>query len=437
MLKQHGGNSRFVWNKLLEYANITKKNTGKYPSQSLLQKQIIQLKKANDFISISYSQPIQINAMRLSDAFTRTFSPETVSLRNQKVARAHAIKDEEKRVKVLNKALNFGFPKFKSRNKSNDSLFYPQNFIVKKSRIYFPKLGWISYIKHREIEGSPKNITITRGGSQYYVSIMCELEIKEKSKPDLDKANIVGIDVGLDFFAVLSDGSEIKNPRTIKKYLKKLRRENRRLARKEIRDTGRKTFYGKEIKESSKNRDKQVIKVQNLHKRIRNIRKDFLHQTSHLIITTYDGVITETLNIAGMLRQNKKNKQNGRSMNRSISDVSWFEFIRQLEYKSIWNSKYFCKIDQYFPSTQKCSKCGNLAHLKLEDRIYLCPICGAVMGRDANASVNIKNEGMRILNNTVNTLATQRGINACGSDAIASGVKQEKRRFRHRISVAA
>jgi putative transposase len=431
MLKQHGGNSRFVWNKLLEYANATKKETGKYPNQFLLQKQILQLKKANDFISISHSQPIQINAMRLADTFARTFSPETIGLRNKKAARANAIKDEEKKVKALEKALNFGFPKFKSRNKSNDSLFYPQNFIIKKSRIHFPKLGWISYIKHRDIEGEPKSITITRDGNQYYVSVMCELKIKEKIKPDLDKANIAGIDVGLDVFAVLSDGGEIKNPRTLKRHLKKLIRENRRLARKDLKDTGKKTFYGKEIKESSKNRDKQIIKVQNLHRKIRNIRKDFLHKTSHHIITTYDGVITETLDILGML------KKSSRAMNRSILDVSWYEFIRQLEYKSSWNSKYFCKIDQYFPSTQKCSKCGSLAHLKLEDRVYSCPVCGAVMGRDANASVNIKNEGMRILRNPVNTLATQRGINACGSDAIASGVKQEKRRFRHRISVAA
>jgi putative transposase len=257
---------------------------------------------------------------------------------------------------------------------------------------------------------------------------MCELEIKEKAKPELDKANIAGIDVGLDVFAVLSDGAEIKNPRTLKRYLKKLRRENRRLARKELKDTGRKTLYGKEIKDSSKNRDKQIIKVQNVHRKIRNIRKDFLHQTSHHIITTYDGVITETLDILGML------KQNGRAMNRSISDVSWYEFIRQLEYKSICNSKYFCKIDQYFPSTQKCSRCGSLAHLELKDRVYTCPVCGLVMGRDFNSSINIKNEGMRIL---INTLATQRGINACGSDAVASGVKQEKRRFRHRISVVA
>ena len=117
MLKQHGGNSRFVWNKLLEYSNNAKKVTNKFPTQSQFQKRIIELKSENEFVKISHSQPIQVNAMRLSKTFSDAFKPETVSERNKKIAIANQIQDEEKKTKALSKALNFGFSKFKCKAK--------------------------------------------------------------------------------------------------------------------------------------------------------------------------------------------------------------------------------------------------------------------------------------------------------------------------------
>ena len=113
-------------------------------------------------------------------------------------------------------------------------------------------------------------------------------------------------------------------------------------------------------------------------------------------------------------------------MNRSMSDASWFEFARQLQYKSGWKSKYFCKVDRYFPSTQICSRCGNKQDMKLEDRVYLCsnPNCKAVSGRDPNSSIVLKNEGIRILKE-LNTVATT-GIKVCGPTALAGGTKQKK-----------
>jgi len=245
MLNQHGGNSRFVWNKLLEYSNTIKKNTDKYPTQSQLQKYIIQLKSENDFIKISHSQPIQINALRLSRTYSRALKPETISERNKKIAKANQIKEEDKKNHALVKALNFGFPKFKSKAQAHDSIFYPQNFIIKRSRINFPKLGWINYIKHREIEGNPKFVTIIQDGNQYFVSITSEIEIKDNPKVNMDKANIVGIDVGLKHFAVLSDGTTIQNPRTLKKNLRKIKRESRWLQRKELKETEKKTHLVK------------------------------------------------------------------------------------------------------------------------------------------------------------------------------------------------
>jgi putative transposase len=422
MLKQHGGNSRFVWNKLLEYAEEVKKNTGKYPSQSVLQTKIIQIKASNEFIKISYSQPIQVNAMRLNKAYTRAFSPEVVAERNKKITKAHLVQDEEKKAKALAKALKCGLPKFKRKSDNSDSIFYPQHTIVKKSRIHFPKLGWINYNKHREMEGKILFVTITQDGNQYYVSITCEVELKEKVKLELDKANIAGIDVGLKKFAVLSDKTVIENPRTLKKHLRVLRRESRKLSRMVNKETGEKTSYGKNIKKSSNNRNKQIVTVQKLHRKVRNIRRNFLHQTTHYIIDKYDGVVLENLDIKELLQKGSK------AMNRSISDASWYEFTRQLAYKSIWNSKYFVVVDQYFASTQICSCCGSIAHLSLKDRVYACSNCGAVLDRDYNASINLKNEGIRILKENISTVGTT-GIQACGSTSVEVGEKQEKRRF--------
>jgi putative transposase len=435
MLKQHGGNSRFVWNKLLEFSNDLKKGTDKYPTQSQLQKQIIQIKTLNDFVKLSHSQPIQINAMRLSDTISRAFAPEMIAERNIEIAKANTLKDENIKAMALKNAFEFGFPKFKSRSKSNDSLFYPQNFIIKKTRIYFPKLKWINFIKHREMEGKPLSVTITKDGNQYYVSIPCEIEIKEKDiipKIEIDKANIAGIDLGITDFAVLSDKTTIKNPRTLKKYLKKIKRESKNLKRKELKDTEKKTFDNKIIKESSKNRIKQIEKNQIIHRKIRNIRKDFLHKTTHHIITKYDGVILESLDIKEML------KKNSSAMNRSISDVSWYEFCRQLEYKAEWKNKYFCKIDQYYPSTQLCNNCKHQMKLSLNERMYVCPNCGAVCGRDYNASLNIRDEGIRIIKNTLATKGIEgvKTFEVCGQTAIAGWMKQKKRRFQQATAKA-
>ncbi len=397
MLKQHGGNVRFVWNKLLDYSNKQHEITNKFPTQSELQKYIIELKKNNEFIKLSHSQPIQFNAIKLTRAFTRAFKPEIVSMRNSKIVQAKLEKDEKLRKKKIARALNFGFPKFKSKNQNNDNLFYPQNVKFARARVQFPKLGWINCIKHREILGKQLFATIIQDGKDYFVTVTCELKQKENKKTDLENANIIGIDVGIKTFATLSDGSVIENPKTLKKHLRKLKRESKKLSKK---------AYNKETHKSSQNRIKQVAKVQKIHKKVRNIRKDFLHKTSYHIITKYDGVILENLDIKGMLRKN------GSAMNRSISDVSWYEFGRMIEYKSEWNSKHFCKVDRFFPSTQLCNKCGNKMSLSLEDRTYSCPNCLTVCGRDDNASLNIRDEGIKILKNTLAT----REIKVCGSN---------------------
>ena len=396
MLKQHGGNSRFTWNQLVNFSLEYNKEHKKFPSQVILQKEIIKIKENNDFLKISHSQPLQINAQRLTKTNFNSIKPEVINKRKQKIAKA-------KTKKQIAIAINFGMPKFKSKHNNNDSIFYPQNFKIKKSRLFVAKIGWIPFIKHREIMGKPLTLTLAQDGEQWNCSISCELKIKNKPKTPLNKSNIVGIDLGTKSFATLSDKTIIENPRIIKKHLKKLKKEQKILSKRQFVE---KKINGKAVKVNSSNRNEQKIKVQKIHRKIRNIRTNFLHKITHHLINNYDGFALETLDIKKLMEEGSK------GLNRSISDVSWFEFCRILEYKSIWNSKYFIKIDKYFPSTKKCSKCGNLIFMELKNREYDCPQCGNRMDRDYNASLNILDEGLNILN----TLATKE-IYACGQSA--------------------
>ena len=425
MLLQQTGNSRFVWNKLVEFNKKYKEEYDKFPTQLILQKQIIELKKEFEFTKLTHSQPLQINAKRIVKVVTKAFKPEAIQARKQKIAKTIAEKTKKEKKypnynhkKAMAKAFNYGFPHFKRKANMRGSLFYPQNFKIKRSRIFFAKLGWIHYIKHREIEGNPKNVTITQDGNQWYVSICCEVKIKETVKPSIDNANIIGIDVGIKEFATFSDSTVIHNPRILKKYSKKLKKEQKKLSKRE--------FIEKEIKEeikkvSSNNRNKQRTKVQNIHRKIRNIRKDFLHKITHDIITKYDGVTLETLNIKDMLQKNDK------SQNRNTCDISWYEFSRMLEYKCLWNSKYFHKIDEYFASTKTCSECGNKQEMLLEERTYLCKACGNKLDRDYNASINIKREGISCLKKANYTTVGTMGSYACGQSPLGDWLKQEKR----------
>ena len=413
ILKQHGGSSRFVWNQLLNFSNNYKEShNNQYPSKIILQKQIVELKKDHEFIKLCHSQPLQINASRLAETFKKAFSKKVIRERMKKIAIAERETDPIKKAKKLEKANNCGFPQFKSKHRHNDSLFYPQYYKIEKDHIVFSKIGSIKFIKHREVEGKPKFVTIVQDCDQYYVSITSELNVEEKKKMDLEKANIIGIDLGLKEFATFSDGTIIGNPRHLKKYLKRLKKENQNLSRKVFEETDRKTINNKVIKKSSNNRNKNVRKVQQLHKKIRNVRKDFLHKLTHNMIAKYDGFILEDLNIKGMMKNHKLAK--------SISDVSWSEYERQLAYKSEWSGKYFIKIDRFEASSKTCSKCGwKNEELTLKDRVFICKECGLVIDRDSNASINIKRVGMELLNTTATV-----EINACGGTLVP--VKQEK-----------
>jgi putative transposase len=360
MLAQQTGNTRFLWNKLLESNIETYENTQKFKFSYDMIMSIPKLKKEYNFLKLSFSQSLQQVGRHLDSALKYSF-------KNSK-----------------------GFPKFKKKG-NRDSFTVPQKFHLNKNSVQLPKIGKVGWVKHRNWEGNPKFLTISRDGTQWFCSITCEIEIPDKQYSD---KNLAGIDVGLKEFAALSDNTIIKRERHLNKYKNKLAKEQRWLSRK--------------VK-GSNNRKKQIQKVQMVHRKIRNTRNDFLHKTSSNMIAKYSGVVLEDLNIKGMMKNSK--------LARSISDAGWYEFSRMLEYKSLWNSKHFLKVDRWYASSKICNECGNKkVDLRLEDRTYVCKNCGTIIDRDYNASKNILDEGLKMLKEK--TTVGHTGSNACGDDKI-------------------
>jgi len=364
MLSQQAGNTRFLWNKFLESNLQTYKDSQKFQFSYEMITSLPKLKEEFEFLKLSFSQSLQQVGRQLDSA----------------------LKDSFKKTK--------GFPKFK-RKRNRDSFTVPQKFSIHSKFVKLPKIGKVKWTKHRKIQGNPKFLTISRDGKQWYCSVTSEVKIPDKQYSQ-NTENIAGIDVGLKEFATLSDNTVIHNPRCLNKKLDKLKREQRWLSRKT---------------KGSNNRKKQIEKVQTVHRKIRNTRKDFLHKTSSNMIAKYSGVVLEDLNISGMMKNHKLAK--------SISDVSLYEFSRMLEYKSLWNAKHFIKIDRWYASSKICSQCGNKkVDLTLRDRTYICKDCGNILDRDFNASKNILAEGLNVLYSTVG----QTGSNACGDGKITESL---------------
>ncbi len=270
-----------------------------------------------------------------------------------------------------------GFPKFKSKKDNHKS--YKTNFSSNNIEVDFinnnikvPKLKWIKSKIHRKFTGKIKSATISQNPSgKYFISILVDTENTQLPKNN----NKVGIDLGLKEFAITSDGELISNPKYLRKSEKRLSKLQRDLSRKQM---------------GSRNRNKCRLKVAKLHEKISNQRKDFLHKLSTRLIHENQVIVLEDLKVKNMI----KNKH----LSKSISDVSWSEFVRQLEYKSEWYGRTVIKIDTWYPSSQICSNCGHKDGKKeLSIREWTCPICGTHHDRDINASINILNEGLRML----------------------------------------
>ena len=272
-----------------------------------------------------------------------------------------------------------GFPKFKSKKSNRHS--YTTNFVnnnikLENGYLVLPKVKAVKLKQHREIpqDYQLKSVTVSKTPTgKYYASILFEYEYEvEKIEPK----TFLGLDFSMHELYVASDNTKADYPRYYRLSLDKLAKEQRKLSK---------------MEKGSNNRNKQRIKVANLHEKVTNQRKDFLHKLSRQITNAYDCVCIEDLNMKGMSQ--------ALNFGKSVADDSWGAFTIMLTYKLQEQGKQLIKINKFFPSSQLCSVCG-YQNEEVKDfrkvREWECPKCHTKHDRDYNASINIKNEGIRL-----------------------------------------
>ncbi len=309
------------------------------------------LKQEKPNLKIVYSQVLQNVAIRIDFAFKAFF----------------------RRTKVGEKP---GYPRFRGKFRY-DSFTYPQKgfkIIEEKNIIQLSKIGKIKIVYHRQIRGNIKTCTIRKTRTnKWFIIFSCE--IKNTLPIKISIKNKVGIDMGLESFATLSNNKKIETPHFFRKEEKTLAKAQRKFSKQEKRTNKRKKL-GKI--------------VCHIHERISNKRHNFIHQLSHNLVKNFDFIAIENLSI------NNMKKNNFHNINKSIGDAAWRMFLDNISYKAAWAGKKCIKVNPAYTS-QTCSQCGHRHKLKLSERIFKCPYCHLSLNRDYNASLNILTLGMQSL----------------------------------------
>lgn len=264
-------------------------------------------------------------------------------------------------------------PVFKKKHSRQSIELTKSAFKYRNGKLYMAKSKEPLHIRwSRELSSQPTTITISKDAAgRYFVSCLCDF----KPKTLTVTPKTVGIDIGIKDLFVTDKGEKTGNPRNTKKYAAQLAKAQRNLSKKKL---------------GSANRAKAKLKVGRVHAKISDCRMDNLHKLSRKLINENQVVCAESLKVKNMIRNPKLSKH--------IADASWGEFIGQLKYKAEWAGRSFIQIDQFFPSTKRCSCCGHINQsLTLNDRDWECPECGELHDRDINAAINIKAAGHAVL----------------------------------------
>ena len=343
LLAKHFGCARFVYNYFLNQRIEQYRLTGKSDNYYAECKTLTELKKQEEtsWLDEVSTQSLQFAVRCLDVSYTNFFKKRA------------------------------GFPKFKSK-RSKNSFTAPQYSTISDNKLFINKFReGIKCRVHREIKGKIGKVAITKTTSgKYFASVYTE----EEYVTQLEKTNkSVGADLGLKDLLTTSEEERFNNNRYTKKYEQRLAHAQRHLSRK---------------KKGSRGFENQRLKVARLYEKISNSRADYLHKCAIELVSRYDIICVEDLNVKCMVKNHRLAK--------AISDASWGAFLNMLTYKAEWNDKNAVKIDRFFPSSQTCSVCGyvNKETKKLSVREWECPACHTHHDRDVNAAINILRVGL-------------------------------------------
>jgi putative transposase len=288
-------------------------------------------------------------------------------------------------------------PQFRKKGVHDRFTLTNDLFSIDGCRIRIPNLGWVRMREPLRFAGKLMSATISRVADRWFVSITVDTP-DTSHLPQAENQGAVGVDLGVLALATLSTGEAIPGPKAHTALLVRLKRLSRSLSRKQ---------------KGSANRDKARARLARLHARIANIRQDVLHKLTTDLTRRFHTVVIEDLNVRGMLKN--------RHLARSIMDMSFFEFRRQLEYKAGWRGGLVVVADRWFPSSKTCSACGTIQEkMPLAIRQWKCPDCGTLHDRDVNAARNLLAYGLAALSGST---ASSAECQACGEEGSGLGRK--------------
>ena len=363
-MSQAAGTARFAYNWALsewkkQYEAWRQDNTLPKPSQEALRRQLNSIKRKEFpwMLEVTKNAP-QMAIIQLGQAFKNFFAGRS------------------------------RYPRFRKKGRDDRFTLTNDQINIDGSRIRIPRLGWVRMRESLRFAGKIMSATISRVANRWFVSITVDTE-DNSHLPKAENQGAVGVDLGVSALATLSTGEIISGPKPHKALLSRLKRLSRSLSRKQ---------------KGSANRVKAKIKLAKLHARIAAIRTDALHKLTTDLTRRFYSIGIEDLNVSGMMKN--------RHLSRAIADMSFYEFRRQLQYKTAMRGGLVVVADRFYPSSKTCSVCGyKLESLPLSVRKWECPGCGTNHDRDLNAAINLKN------------MAVSSTVTACGEEGSGSSRK--------------